>query len=149
MIIGEGFRNLIGIQNISTDYLAQITGNFNNIYNYVYQPIAFLSTAPYFFYSMFPSDTTQDVMISFPVFIFNLLQEYLRLSQGAYNSIRDIPIQSILVSILPNYNPDRLAKFRNDIYVFIRSRGVTISDVVQVILNYYFRIYIVLVQQPM
>jgi hypothetical protein len=73
MIIGEGFRNLIGIQNISTDYLAQITGNFNNIYNYVYQPIAFLSTAPYFFYSMFPSDTTQDVMISFPVFIFNLL----------------------------------------------------------------------------
>jgi hypothetical protein len=129
---------LIGIKDLITPFITRFSFFSNqgtNFYkNFIYKPLVLLtihfikkatiSSSPRFSFSQFPSSTTQDAIVTFP--------EYLRLSQGKFNSLRDIPIWTMLIQIKSDIDEEKLKIFKSNLREIVRGKGISVQDVEEV-----------------
>jgi ABC-type antimicrobial peptide transport system permease subunit len=86
----------------------------NRMTSHRLKPLAFLDSAPRFTFSPFPQFTTQDVLVSMPTF--------MRLLNGTYASIDDLPLRFFLIKLADGISDDMLDKLIVDV------KGSSIDD---------------------
>jgi ABC-type antimicrobial peptide transport system permease subunit len=123
MLIGGTYIDLLGLGTASR-FLYTIAYNTARFPKYVHkmlEPLAFLAAAPALTFSVFPLVTNQDSLVSFPT--------YVRLSNGTYNSIRDVPIQIMFVQTATNIRDSDVQYVKSELQRIVGPYGPRVHDV--------------------
>lgn len=123
--LGDLYRTEMNIWNFddsfSVKFSVDVGGASPNVTYLLFKPLAYLSTLPWFTASIYPGTLVQDVFVSYPT--------YLRLSQGKYKSVRDIPIHRGFISLKPGATESEIDKLKGDIFKAIDGTGIRLSDI--------------------
>jgi ABC-type antimicrobial peptide transport system permease subunit len=123
MIIGGTYEELLGINPLSR-FLYTISYKTERFPRYTYkmlEPLAFLAASPVLSYSVFPQVLNQDAMVSFPT--------YVRLSNGTYATVRDVPIYRIFMRPRDGVSEDQIQYVKTELQQIIGPRGARVYDV--------------------
>lgn len=95
-ILGATFEDLLSLDvDPESTFLLQVYDGQNSVYREM-RPLAFVGSAPGFFFSKYPNTLTQSLLVSFPV-MYDLAVNYV-------NSIRDIPIHHLYLKLSTSDN---------------------------------------------
>jgi ABC-type antimicrobial peptide transport system permease subunit len=123
MILGGTFLDMMGL-NVDSRFLFTITYNTERFPKYTYkmlQPLVFLAASPALTFSVFPLVANQDAAVSFPTF--------LRLANGTFSSIRDIPVQLMFVKTPDDIADSDLQYVKKELQRIVGPFGSRVFDV--------------------
>ncbi|EFC50030.1 FtsX domain-containing protein [Naegleria gruberi] len=124
IILGGTFKDLLSISNKENDTVliefVTPTPKYP-IYSYrLMRPMCFLTNAPFFTFSSFPSTTAQHAIISFP--------SYFRIANGTFKSMSEIPIERLFIDINKNAQESQVSKFKKELNSYLRYLSLSIKD---------------------
>jgi ABC-type antimicrobial peptide transport system permease subunit len=125
IVLGTLYKKYLHLNNgintpvILTSRLDVINGFSKYFYNLL-KPMALLDSAPVFYFSKYPGNENQDALVSFP--------SWLRLSNGAYSTVTDIPIAKMFIEI-DSVNGAQVNRLKREIKSMIQDYpNISMSD---------------------
>lgn len=123
MIMGDLFWDYLSIKDVDTPFLLRITNSTAQYPNYYYslmKPMAFVIAAPAAFFSNFPSDLTQDALVSFPTF--------QRLGRGKFPSSSNVPIETMFLELKSGYSESQINSFKKRLSLELSGSRLRLRD---------------------
>jgi len=124
LILGATYIEYLGLRDFINKFLFRITYKTEQYPKFVFKmlkPLAFLAGCPVLTFSVFPLVNNQDTMVSFPTFV--------RLSDGRYKSVRDVPIQKIFIKTDDNIDGGDLQYLKSELQHIVGPEGLRVKDV--------------------